>query len=375
MKKILAIINGNGAVGYFRSKQPHEYLQKYKFEDIQVDIINSTDLPLDDGIDYNYNIIHVHATLMDNVMLCQKLIEQRKKHNLKVIIDIDDYWILPKTNPAYKAYATLSQMIPKALSWCDGVTTTTKRFANEIRLYNNNICILPNCLDDDKITSVNRYDGKRKLRVGFIGGATHLEDLKLFKGVVNELLPYRDKLQFVLCGFDTKGTTNNMLSLWNEFEHIFTDDYKVLDEWYLRWLLQYNKDEWYDIDNEYYRRVWSKSIDDYHTLYDLVDVLIAPLVNDKFNSCKSELKIIEAGCCGKVIIPSKVGSYEDSFTDKEVMFVNNSRAAADFVKHIKYLLLNPSEYYHYASKLQDKIRQKFNIHKINQKRLDFYNNL
>ena len=84
-----------------------------------------------------------------------------------------------------------------------------------------------------------------RVRIGWLGGSSHLADLKILDGTVNKLLPIKDKLQFVLCGFDTRGSITEINpqtreertrkikpkeSVWYEYEKIFTADYKIVDK-------------------------------------------------------------------------------------------------------------------------------------------------
>ena len=56
--------------------------------------------------------------------------------------------------------------------------------------------------------------------------------------------------------------------------------------------------------------MWTRDIWNYATLYDEIDVLLVPLVDNQFNACKSELKMIEASVKGKPIIVSDVNPYK-----------------------------------------------------------------
>ena len=93
-----------------------------------------------------------------------------------------------------------------------------------------------------------------------------------------------DKLQYVICGFDTRGTVTEINpqtgeqkqrpikpkeSVWYQYEKIFTDDYKLVSEDYKKFLLSFENKEYEGVENEPYRRVWTKPITSYASNYNL----------------------------------------------------------------------------------------------------------
>ena len=64
------------------------------------------------------------------------------------------------------------------------------------------------------------------------------------------------------------------------------------------------------VQNEPYRRVWTKPITSYASNYNLFDISLAPLKESTFNKVKSQLKVIEAGFHKKAIIAQDFGPYQ-----------------------------------------------------------------
>ena len=96
------------------------------------------------------------------------------------------------------------------LKSCDYVITTTEIFADEIRKYNKNVIVLPNAIDPKEPQFNQPTLPSDKVRVGWLGGSSHLHDLKLLDGVVNKLKPIQDKLQYYVCGFDIRGSVTEL---------------------------------------------------------------------------------------------------------------------------------------------------------------------
>ena len=124
-----------------------------------------------------------------------------------VIADIDDYWLPTKEHPIQQLILqnNIHKKILNNLKVCDYVITTTSIFANEIRKYNKNVVVLPNAIDPQDPQFNEQTKPSDKIRVGWLGGSSHLHDLKLLDGMVNKISSIQDKLQYYVCGFDIRG--------------------------------------------------------------------------------------------------------------------------------------------------------------------------
>ena len=69
------------------------------------------------------------------------------------------------------------------------------------------------------------------------------------------------------------------------------------------------------MEGEPYKRVAWKPFNEYMTIYNDLDVLLAPLENSKFNEAKSQIKFIEAGWMDTLFIGSNVVSYNPYVRD------------------------------------------------------------
>ena len=187
------------------------------------------------------------------------------------VVDIDDYWVLPKYNPAYPAYRSgIKQAIKDAINYADAVITTTPALASQIREINENVIIASNCLDyTHKQWEAVPMERTDKVKVGWIGGVTHEEDLKLIADQIKGL-----DIEFYICGY-TPG------DIWNRIAKSMPNA-KIVE---------------------------GTSVFEYGEVYRHFDIVIAPLQDTKFNNCKSELKIIEASAYKKPIICSAVYPY------------------------------------------------------------------
>jgi hypothetical protein len=136
----------------------------------------------------------------------------------------------------------------------DWVTCTTKKFANTIKtkLGIKNVMVFPNAVNEDEPQyKINKIESD-KIRFGWLGGSSHLFDIELMSnGISTTHNSYKDKVQFVLCGFDLRGTVTEIDSqtnqqrnrpikptetVWYKYEKIFTDNYSVINDEYKTYL-------------------------------------------------------------------------------------------------------------------------------------------
>jgi len=286
-------------------------------------------------------------------------------------MDCDDYWELSETSPYYGIHK-VKDYIYNFLPAVDAITTTTTLFRAFLRQFNKNVYVLPNAIDKSLKQYENKPEKHSRLRVGLIGGASHLYDLKLMEGFTRYLSEeLKNDVQIVLCGFDTRGVDRPEYSIWNEFEQILTDDYRTISKEHMKYLCNYIEGE-YPID-EAYRRYWSKDIYTYAELYNNIDVLIAPIEDNKFNKMKSELKSIEAGVMGKAIIASNVGINKLVLKNNEnALVIDNKLGAKAWADAIRKLNNDRKLLDKLKNNLSNTIDTKYNMHNIAKSRLELY---
>ena len=101
----------------------------------------------------------------------------------------------------------MGESIVNHIKLADYVTTTTPLFANEIKKFNKNVEVIPNAIDNTVSQFIPKPVQSNKLRIGIICGSSHLHDIKLLENAIKQLSKETlSKIQFVLCGFDTRGS-------------------------------------------------------------------------------------------------------------------------------------------------------------------------
>lgn len=400
--KVLIIPTGQEGVGYFRSIKPHTYLREQYPDEFDVHIEH--DPTLADGNDewlLDYDLIHYHNKLgefEDQPALLNKL----DQAGVITVMDIDDYWDLPTHHPNYLSFQAqkMHKKILESLKLARNVSTTTQLFADKIRQYNKRVFVLPNAIDPHERQFKFPLESSHRMRIGWLGGSSHLKDLEILKGLVARLKNdgLMDKIQFVLCGFTTKGQAQVVNkktggiqqrpihpheSQWYQYEKIFTDNYSIVSSRYKDFLMKFTQEEYPDVHNEAYRRVWSASIGMYAANYRLFDIALAPLVENNFNKCKSQLKVLEAGFYKKAVIAQDFGPYQidgvnavlhggEWNTKGNMIMIDSAKNAKDWYKNIKRLVESPELINQLGGNLYHAVKDVYSIDKVTKDRRALY---
>ncbi len=322
--KILALMNQPSGVDYHRIIKPLTRLhidtgiEVFKAQNINKD--GCPPLQDYDLVVFNRYLYSQH----DNI------IAYMAKYNIPYVIDIDDYWKLPKHHPAFGFYRNnkVPKAIEEAIRYASGVTVSTEILASYVRAINPRIKILPNALDTtDEQWNQPRDEGE-KVRVGWLAGATHHNDAMLIGEAISQAMREVD-FEFIYCGYSKTGLNDSILYRLNNGENKM----KIMC-------------------------MNGMSPDQYGKMLSKLDIVVAPLEDTKYNNCKSDIKIQEAGAYGLPILCSNVLPYSEHVNTPGVYLVDNwAESLVDAVKKVNELM--PCTFSN-------------DIEEINKKRLEFY---
>lgn len=209
-----------------------------------------------------------------------------KEANKYIIVDIDDNpWALPKSDPRIIRWETSGSrlILEKGLGWADLITVTSEELLIALQHFNPNIEVLENCLPDSHWKTTQRKYDKDSLVIGWAGGITHNEDLKLIVNPLLQILEVYPHVELHLAG--------NWDWLINPFPK--NNRIKVLN---------------------------FVPIDQYHELLAGFDIGIAPLIDTPFNRYKSDLKFLEYAALGIPCLASAIVPYTKSIVHGKTGF-------------------------------------------------------
>lgn len=317
--RIKFVVKGNNGCDWHRLYVPLDNIHFDSQDKVLMGVYGETEFPRDCDI-YMFN-----RTIK---MSPAELDRRRKEKGFKVVVDVDDYWVLPPSHYLYHIWNSndYAREMTDFISMADLVTTTTERLKEKILPFNPNVIVYPNAMAFPGIPA----EKSDKLRFLYAGGITHEHDIALLTRPFQRVDDFiRRKAEFVLCGFDDKHPSPT----WNKMAKVFksTDSYSIYGP---------------------------LPVTEYMSHYDHADVAIIPLVDNTFNAHKSPLKIIEAATKGIPCIVSKVPPYSDLGDIPGVLWVEHS---SDWLKHIRFCIKNPQWVTEAGSALQAHMSQHFNI--------------
>ena len=369
-------------------------------DDFHVDIDYA---PQINNVNYwkQYQIVHIHRNIGQTYEQTPNIINFLKSIGIVVIVDLDDYWLPGREHPIHSLIVQdkIHEKIMNNLKVASYVTTTTDIFASEIKKLNRNVVIFPNAINPDESQYKQPIEESDRIRIGWLGGSSHFHDLKLLEGFVSKNSMLQDKTQYVLCGFDTRGSVTEINqqtgerkqraikpeeTVWARYEEIFTNNYKIVTPEYKNFLMTFREQEFPNEREFAYRRVWTKHINSYATNYAKFDISLAPIKNHIFNRVKSQLKVIEAGFYKRALIASEIGPYTidlkhslsfGKFTDGNALLVKEERNHSDWAKNIKTLVNNPNLIVDLGERLYETVKDKYNLKNVTKDRAEWYKSL
>ena len=311
--KIAVIIRGINGVSYHRLLMPFAKMKR----DYGIEIVVL--LNKDDEFFNNLEgVTHVvYNRNISGLMQPEETFLKLRAKGIKIICDIDDYWVLPKGHPMRHYYqkSHLDKCIVTNLKLADMVWVTTPILADKVREYNNNVIVVKNALD----VTEKQY-AYEDLSINFdtffySGGSTHLKDLKLLGDAFeNEKLLVK-----------SPRLPKKMKAIKKQISEV----------------------------------------NSYATDYEHCGICVIPLKNNTFNSYKSELKMIEAGHFAKPVMVSAVNPYNLLSTNKNSLKVYNNKWASA----IKKIKGNYNMQIDLGLKLKEDVTIKYDLTKENEKRL------
>jgi len=397
MIRILVLSSDTDGVGYYRTLNPHLCMNDPDIK-LEIRLLSDMTLPLLDPnflrhysvIFYNKLIPFVDKAKEDQFLgIC-------KQYNIKLIYDIDDYWILDSTHLNYKNWKDnkSGDKVESLIKCADVVTTTTSIFADRIRELNPNVFVLENALNVKEQQWVSNKTQSDRIRFIWGGGISHKIDLMLLKDEFKKFdKDFLKRAQLTMCGYDLRikmgdgsiKKDDHNRSQWGMFESIFTNNGRYVQDMnygdYLRKSDNFNNDDDYgyreEFINNFYQRRHTKPILLYGTMYNEADISIAPLKsNHSFNKMKSQLKLIEAGCHKMPIIMSKFGPYtlddvEGTTTGIQKGWLIDENKS-NWYEKMKWYVDNPSAVKEHGEANHEYFMNTFEMNVVNKKRSDLY---
>jgi len=274
------------------------------------------------------------------------------------------------------------------------------------------------------------------VRITYMAGSSHMVDVEQLRGVINVLNSSSEtngKFKIIIAGWDTEGSTTDVTfnqsfadelqnrGLWTSkivkivnntkgdvdkmdipndikdkyrdkvfsseqrdikseesvyliYENILTDNHKLIEnEDYMDWLNNFERNVKYDDEGNFARR-WTRKANDYASVLDETDIVIAPLAENEFNFMKSNLKQVECWTRKLPIVCSDIPPYNIDGRHMEncVLIPAKKNAHKYWSKYLKRLILDADLRKQIGEQLYEDFQVEYNLKDVTAKRIKFY---
>ena len=208
-----------------------------------------------------------------------EILKRAKKLGIKIIYETDDFLLdIKKDNPSYNVMQKLKPGIIRAIDNADVITTSTTKIAEKFKKIDKDTEIIRN-YQLNNVVSPKPFKPNKTLKIGYFGTFTHNQDLKLIESPIREIKKKYPNVEFEVVGISEREGD------WFTTKKL--PYYPMSAPTFMKWLA--NEVDW--------------------------DIGVAPLVDNDFNSCKSELKYIEYTALGIPTVASDIEGYREAITD------------------------------------------------------------
>lgn len=281
----------------------------------------------------------------------------------KVVMDMDDHFLLGPDHHLAALYAKhgMSAQIEAFLRMADLVTVTTARLADALQPLAKRIEIIPNALPFDEGMFCLSDDKDSGRPFVFFGGSGHRRDLQMLRESV-------DVRNLTLAGaVRGQGMASGE---WSKISALYKGA-KIKNYIGLPQIGAFiaGRHEWAveQLPVDRHAASWRHAGDhpDYLSLLDGHRAVLAPLLSNRFNACKSNLKALEAGAKGLPLIASQVAPYWNAVDKDVVLFASTPD---EWRTHQRRILDDGAFAEDRGAALAEHVRKHYHLNKVNELR-------
>lgn len=324
-------------VDYHRLVMPHNAMSEY----CEVSMINEIDTAERSFLE-QFDLI-VANRFISKTGNYKEVIEKLK--GLKWVLDLDDDYRLPDWHLLKGRSQELDHayQISYSLSRATAVTVTHSVLAETLSAEcGSRTYVVPN-----GITPIGQFEPRLKpegINLGWQGSITHFEDVLMVHDALFSLYKSHE-FKFIYGGYDGTDQTSRAIA-------------GVLS---CKGTAPAHKFSFFP----------AADVVRYAEFYDLINIALIPLRDNRFNNMKSNLKLLEAGFKGCCAVVSDVFPYSPILTDKNCLKVKKKK---DWYKQIKRAIENPNLVKDLSEQLYQDV-QEFHINKVAKTRFQAYDDI
>lgn len=261
------------------------------------------------------------------------LFSMRNAVGAKIVVDVDDsLWANPNCpKEEVSRYIARAMIVFEMIKSADAVTVSTEALKVRLEEHCKKIAVLPNLIDPQDWKFKRKKH--KKIRIGWVYSPTHARDVAIVKKALEEIYEkYQDKIEIVIFG-----TTIDLI------------DCPFIKEESVKY-------------TEYPKKLTELSF----------DISIAPLENNDWNKCKSNIKWLESTMAGSAFVGSNVYPYEFSVKHGKTGYLAKNKG--QWVKYLSFLIENKEKRKELVENAKKEVLEKYNL-ETDTKWSDFYKSL
>lgn len=223
----------------------------------------------------------------------------------KMVLDLDDEpFAINDKHPLYKEIKEKSVRVGRMIEIADHVVVSTEPLKQSVKHLAKQVTVIPNAIDPAiwKVKKPKkRTDGK--IRIGWCGSSSHIADIHIVTDVIRKIIDQYPNVEMYFVGFVAGEFGGEESYKGRVFNKAGTAGY----EEYPQFLA--------DLD---------------------LDIAIAPLEDNQFNRCKSNIKWLENSMLETPMVLSNVIPYKGTVTPNTTGFLAGSKG--QWIKYLSMLI-------------------------------------
>lgn len=322
----------DGGCGFFRCLQPAKYIKYMGLAETETILRTPTDEQL----------LSADLIVLQDIgsPVGSKIAKFLLQNKIPYVTDVDDFLhhVSPRNTGGYPAWNPGTLYVSRAMEVIKssfGLTVSTNALAREYFPYNPTIYVVPNYLDKfvwDQPT-VRKQDGK--IRIGWCGGNAHGDDLFMISKVLERLIK-ENKGKVV---FETMGMLPQELKGVFPMQHTGNDSCPSCG--FEGQLHHFPGESLENYPGALISRGW--------------DIAVAPVIDNSFGNCKSDLKIKEYAAAGVPMVVSSVTPYREAKRNGAQILL--AETYEEWYTNLKALIDNQSQREEMAQKNKEWVTQ------------------
>jgi len=245
------------------------YLKRYGYQTV---LVPAKEMKMEMIADFDLIVLQM--------VFDRRLIKEIKKQKKKYIFEMDDLltWV-PKDHYAHKEIKQSGWewrlAVWNAIRKADAITTTNKhlaRYYRFLRPIKNNIHVLPNYIDEQFWLKDHKKNLTDTIRIGYVGGMSHVEDLKTIVNPLKRILKEFPNTRFIQMGTGGWSSDDDEYTEFNYGDDVFKQLPRNQRTYYHGASMMVYPDKLYALQ---------------------LDIGIAPLIENRFTKSKTPIKWME----------------------------------------------------------------------------------